>query len=89
MGNAKGVEKFCLGISVEEDSPRVSGRTVLKRGLEKYRVQLTCGLNQTHDSFMASFREHGDENLSYVKGENKINSLVEFKCQVLNNICLN
>jgi len=43
-------------------------------------VQLTSGLNQTRHSLMASFCEHGDESLLYVKEENRINSLVELKC---------
>jgi hypothetical protein len=51
-------------------------------------VQLTSGLNQIHDSFMASFCVLGDESLSYVKGENRINSLVEFECQVLHSLCM-
>jgi len=58
----------------------VGGRIILKLVSEKYRVQLISGLNQTHHSLMASFYEHGDEGLLYVKEENRINSFVELKC---------
>ena len=46
-------------------------------GSEKYRVQLTTGLDQNHDSFMASFCEHGDVHLRYVKEENRILCFVD------------
>lgn len=36
--------------------------------------------------FIASFCGHGDEVLSYVKGEDSCNSLAGFKCQGLNNL---
>ena len=45
---------------MEEESRGVCGRIILKWVSEKYRVHLTSGLNQTHDSFMSSFCVHGD-----------------------------
>ena len=79
-------QSFYLGISMEEDSLGICGRIILKWGSEKYRVQLTSGLNQIHDSFMASLFVLGDERLSYVKRENRINSLVELECRNLNSL---
>jgi len=62
---------------MEEESRGVCGRIILKWVSEKYRVQLTCGLNQTYESFMVSFCEDGDVDLRYVEGENRTNSLVQ------------